>query len=69
MMFAEQDGPVAPKATFARRSRHCQIFQISTRCSAGWLIDHVPCGLSIREDENPITANNSRWAARDPASA
>jgi glutathionylspermidine synthase len=26
-----------------------------------WLIDHVPCGLSIREDENPITGNNSRF--------
>jgi glutathionylspermidine synthase len=26
-----------------------------------WLIDHVPCGLSIREDENPITGNTSRF--------
>jgi len=26
-----------------------------------WLIDHTPCGLSIREDENPITGNRSRF--------
>ena len=26
-----------------------------------WLVDHTPCGLSIREDENPITANTSRF--------
>jgi glutathionylspermidine synthase len=25
-----------------------------------WLIEHMPCGLSIREDENPITGNTSR---------
>ena len=24
-------------------------------------IDHTPCGLSIREDENPITGNTSRF--------
>jgi glutathionylspermidine synthase len=26
-----------------------------------WLVDHVACGLSIREDENPITGNTSRF--------
>lgn len=26
-----------------------------------WLVDHVPSGLSIREDENPITGNMSRF--------
>jgi glutathionylspermidine synthase len=26
-----------------------------------WLIDHAPCGLSIREDEGPITGNTSRF--------
>lgn len=26
-----------------------------------WLVDHVPCGLSIREDDNPITGNTSRF--------
>jgi len=26
-----------------------------------WLIDHTPCGLSIREDANPITGNTSRF--------
>src|SRR5690349_17016684 len=26
-----------------------------------WLIDHTPCGLSVREDENPITGNTSRF--------
>ena len=26
-----------------------------------WLVDHTPCGMSIREDENPITGNTSRF--------
>ena len=26
-----------------------------------WLVDHAPCGLSIREDENQITGNKSRF--------
>jgi len=26
-----------------------------------WLVDHTPCGLSIREDANPITGNTSRF--------
>jgi glutathionylspermidine synthase len=26
-----------------------------------WLVDHAPCGLSIREDESPITGNRSRF--------
>jgi len=26
-----------------------------------WLIDHTPCGLSIREDASPITGNTSRF--------
>ena len=26
-----------------------------------WLVDGLPCGLSIREDENPITGNTSRF--------
>lgn len=26
-----------------------------------WLVDHEPCGLSIREDESAITGNSSRF--------
>ena len=26
-----------------------------------WLVDDTPCGLSVREDENPITGNLSRF--------
>ncbi|WOH80104.1 glutathionylspermidine synthase family protein [Bradyrhizobium sp. BEA-2-5] len=26
-----------------------------------WVVDGTPCGLSIREDENPITGNTSRF--------
>jgi glutathionylspermidine synthase len=26
-----------------------------------WLVDHAPCGLSIREDVQPITGNTSRF--------
>jgi glutathionylspermidine synthase len=31
-------------------------------CVVGsWLVDHQPCGVSIREDESPITGNGSRF--------
>ena len=30
-----------------------------------WLVDHTARGLSIREDENPVTGNTSRFAACD----
>jgi glutathionylspermidine synthase len=31
-------------------------------CVVGsWLVNHEPCGLSIREDESPITGNSSRF--------
>jgi len=26
-----------------------------------WLVDHAPSGLSVREDENPVTGNTSRF--------
>jgi glutathionylspermidine synthase len=26
-----------------------------------WLVDHTPCGMSVREDAGPITGNNSRF--------
>jgi glutathionylspermidine synthase len=26
-----------------------------------WIVDGTPCGLSIREDDNPITGNMSRF--------
>jgi glutathionylspermidine synthase len=26
-----------------------------------WLINHNPCGRSIREEENPIVGNTSRF--------
>lgn len=31
-------------------------------CVVGsWLVEHQPCGVSIREDESPITGNSSRF--------
>ena len=41
--------------------RRCRIFPINTPVLGSWLVDHTPCGLSIREDENPITGNTSRF--------
>ena len=52
---------MATRDLSVRRCRHCQIFRNQYAVLGSWLIDHVSCGLSIREDENPITGNTSRF--------
>ena len=54
-------GRMAPRVLSGRPMRHCRVFQISIRCSAAGWSTTPPCGLSIREDENPITGNTSRF--------
>ena len=58
---ASRTGLMAAKDSSARRSRRCAISTGNIRCIGSWLVDHTPCGLSIREDESPITGNNSRF--------
>jgi glutathionylspermidine synthase len=42
---------------FARLPHHSGQYAVL----GSWLVDHTPCGLSVREDENPITGNTSRF--------
>ncbi len=58
----QQPGPYGAEG-FIRQAAAAaaELLRISTRCSGSWLVDHTPCGLSIREDENPITGNTSRF--------
>ena len=53
--------PMARKDSSARRWRRCRISPVNMPVLGSWLVDHTPCGLSIREDENPITGNTSRF--------
>ena len=59
--FAEQPGPYGSEGfvrqAFARLGSFSQQYPVL----GSWLVDHRPCGLSIREDEGPITWNNSRF--------
>jgi glutathionylspermidine synthase len=59
--LVEQEGPYGAEG-FIRQAlaplpNICNQFAVL----GSWLVDHTPCGLSIREDENPITGNNSRF--------
>ena len=52
---------MAPRVLFARRFAPLPNFPDQYPVLGSWLVDHTPCGLSIREDENPITGNTSRF--------
>ena len=54
-------GPTARKGSSARRSRRCRTSTTTTPCSGSWIAAGKPCGLSVREDESPITKNTSRF--------
>ena len=59
--WSSNRGPMAAKASFARRLAPLPDFSGQYPVLGSWLVDHAPCGLSIREDENPITGNTSRF--------
>jgi glutathionylspermidine synthase len=61
VMLAEQDGPYGAEGYIRQALAPLPNFSSQYPVLGSWLIDHVPCGLSIREDENPITGNNSRF--------
>ena len=61
LRWRSRKGHTAPKVLFARRWRRCRISPANIPVLGSWLVDHAPCGLSIREDENPITGNTSRF--------
>jgi glutathionylspermidine synthase len=59
--IAEQQGPYGAEGFIRQALAPSPSFSGQYPVVGSWLIDHTPCGLSIREDENPITGNTSRF--------
>src|SRR6202166_4673782 len=57
----EQQGPYGAEGFVRQAIAPLPDFAGQYPVLGSWLIDHTPCGLSIREDENPITGNTSRF--------
>jgi glutathionylspermidine synthase len=57
----EQEGPYGAEGFVRQALAPLPNFSDQYAVLGSWLIDHTPCGLSIREDENPITGNTSRF--------
>jgi len=58
---AEQKGPYGAEGFIRQALAPLPNFSNQYPVLGSWLIDHTPCGVSIREDENPITGNTSRF--------
>jgi glutathionylspermidine synthase len=59
--LAEQQGPYGAEGFIRQAIAPLPNFSGQYPVLGSWLVDHTPCGLSIREDENPITGNASRF--------
>jgi glutathionylspermidine synthase len=59
--FAEHEGPYGSEGFVRQALANMQKFSNQFPVLGSWLVDHTPCGLSVREDEGPITGNNSRF--------
>ena len=59
--LAEQQGPYGAEGFVRQAFASLPSFSDQYPVLGSWLVDHTPCGLSIREDENPITGNSSRF--------
>ncbi|MDB5604584.1 MAG: hypothetical protein JWP25_1484 [Bradyrhizobium sp.] len=57
----EQQGPYGAEGFIRQALAPLPNFSGQYPVLGSWLVDHTPCGLSIREDENPITGNTSRF--------
>jgi glutathionylspermidine synthase len=57
----EQEGPYGAEGFIRQAFAPLPNFSNQYPVVGSWLIDHTPCGLSIREDENPVTGNTSRF--------
>jgi glutathionylspermidine synthase len=61
MTVIEQQGPYGAEGFVRQALAPLPNFSGQHPVIGSWLIDHTPCGLSIREDDNPITGNTSRF--------
>jgi glutathionylspermidine synthase len=59
--LAAQDGPYGSEGFIRQALATVRDFDRQYPVIGSWLVDHAPCGLSIREDAGPITGNNSRF--------
>ena len=59
--LVEQQGPYGAEGFIRQAFAPLPNFSDQYPVLGSWLVDHTPCGLSIREDENPITGNTSRF--------
>jgi glutathionylspermidine synthase len=59
--FAKREGPYGAEGFVRQDFADVRKFSDQFAVLGSWLVDHVPCGLSIREDETPITGNTSRF--------
>jgi len=59
--IAEQQGPYGAEGFVRQAFATPHGFSGQYPVLGSWLVDHTPCGLSVREDENPITGNSSRF--------
>ena len=57
----EQQGPYGAEGFIRQAFAPLPNFSDQYPVLGSWLVDGAPCGLSIREDENPITGNTSRF--------
>jgi glutathionylspermidine synthase len=60
-VLEEQDGPYGSEGYIRQQLTSLGSFSGNYPVLGSWIVDGVPCGLSIREDENPITGNGSRF--------
>ncbi|WP_426435991.1 glutathionylspermidine synthase family protein [Bradyrhizobium genosp. P] len=59
--LAAQEGPYGAEGFIRQALAPLPNFSGQYAVLGSWLVDHTPCGLSVREDENPITGNTSRF--------
>ncbi|MBR1222465.1 glutathionylspermidine synthase family protein [Bradyrhizobium sp. U87765 SZCCT0131] len=56
-----EDGPYGSEGFIRQALAPLPAFNGQHPVLGSWLVGDTPCGLSIREDENPITGNGSRF--------
>jgi glutathionylspermidine synthase len=60
-VLKEQAGPYGSEGYIRQQLASLGNYSGNYPVLGSWIVDSVPCGLSIREDENPITGNGSRF--------
>ena len=60
-VFDEQPGPYGTEGFIRQQLTSLGNFSGQYPVLGSWVVNGTPCGLSIREDENPITGNSSRF--------